>query len=1023
MTLMKFARGMLTSLVSFLVFTNAFAQSKTVTGKITDSKGDAVPSATVTVKGTNNSTSTAADGSFSISVPSGSKTLVVSSVGFETKEVAISDNMSITLETKNAALNEVVVVGYGSRKVKDLTGSVANITPKDFNKGQIGTPDQLIQGRTPGVLVTPSTGQPGAAPTITIRGTASIRGNQQPLYVIDGVPVSNVGGTVGSASGVEGGTTPLSPLVFLNPNDIESMVILKDASAAAIYGSRGANGVILITTRGGKGGKKGQFNFGANTSISTTAKRYDLLSPDEFLAQAKRANIDGGSDPATAAVAVQAIDGGANTDWQDEIFRTAISQNYNLGWGFNTKRSTVRLSGSYDDQQGIVRNSSLKRFTTRANLSQKFFEDKLKFDVAATYSNTKNEYPPLSNNAGFQGSLLGAALQFNPTYPVKNPDGSFYQPGDQRNPTQMLAYFEDKDNINRFLTSVAGTYQIVKGLSYKAVFGYDRTTTERIAFADPRLGANAYGGTTILAVPSNGPSENLNNPIFGNGRATKQNNTFTSILFEQYLTWDKTIKDHSINAVAGYSYQKFENDYTQKVGWGVNIPVVRPNDVFVKNFNNFKNYRDLFPGFYQEFLQSFFGRVNYSYGDKYFVTATVRVDGSSKFGANNRYGTFPAFALKWKLSNEKFFEKSLGKYFADFSLRANYGILGSQDGLDPYGAIRLGFAYPAFGTNQAGTHLIVDENKDLRWEQAATTGVGLDFTTNDNRLSVTLDYYYTERKDLLFLGYTPGGFSATSRLYQNLDGFVVNKGWEFSANYKIVTGKKFNWDASYNMTTVENQYKNLDRPIITGEVSGQGLTGAYAQTIQEGQSLFTWSMLEFLGFDGNGFARYAKGASNQIVGSALPTFFAGLTNNFSLGNWNLSVFINAVTGFKVYNNTANALFLKGSLRNARNVTREVGFGNENPFNPGSVSTRFLEKGDFIRLSNVNLSYNFNLKSKAIRSLSVFASGQNLALLTKYSGIDPEVNVDKQLNGVPSRGFDYTQYPRPRVITLGVNLAF
>lgn len=1021
MTLMKFARGILTALVSLLVFTNAFAQSRTVTGKVLDSKGDGVPSATVTVKGTSNSTSTAADGSFSISVPSGSKTLVVSSVGFDTKEVAISDNMSITLEVKNAALNEVVVVGYGSRKVKDLTGSVANITPKDFNKGQIGTPDQLIQGRTPGVLVTPSSGQPGAAATINIRGTASIRGNQEPLYVIDGVPIAQ-GGTVGSASGVEGSSTPLNPLMFLNPNDIESMVILKDASAAAIYGSRAANGVILITTKSGKGGKKGQFTFGANTSVATTAKRYDLLNASDFLFAAKQANIDGGADPITAAAAVQAIDGGANTDWQDEIFRTAISQNFNLGWGFNAKATSVRLSGSYDNQEGIIKNSSLKRATIRANATQKFLNDKLRFDLATTYSNSRNEYPPLSNNAGFQGSLLGAALQFNPSYPVKNPNGSFFQPGDQRNPSQMLAYFEDKDNINRFLTSLTGSYQIAKGLTYKVVFGYDNVKTERTSFADPRLSPNAYGGTVSFSVP-NGPSENLNNPIFGNGRTTRQNNELRSTLLEQYLTWDKDINKHSFNVVAGYSYQSFQNEYSQRVGWGLNTPVVNPTDVFVKEFGNFKNYRDLFPGFDKNELQSVFGRVNYNYDDRYFLTATVRVDGSSKFGANNRYATFPAFAAKWKVSNEKFAENNLGKWFSDFSLRANYGIIGSQDGLSSYGAVRLGFAYPAFNGNPAGNAFQQDENPDLRWEQAATTGVGVDFTTKDNRLSVTLDYFYTKRKDLLFFAPTPGGFSATSNWFINLPGEVINKGIEFSANYKVVRGKKFNWEVNYNMTSVQNEFKDLPNPIITGSVSGQGLTGAFAQTFVSGQPLFSWSMPVFLGFDGNGNARYDKGAANEIVGTALPDLFAGLTNNFSLGNWSLSIFMNAVAGFKVYDNTSNALFLKGSLRNARNVTRDVAFSNENPFNPGSVSTRFLHEGDFIRLSNVNLSYTFNMNSKAIRSLSVFLSGQNLALITKYPGLDPEVNVDKQISGVPSRGFDYTQYPRPRIFTLGVNLAF
>lgn len=1021
MTLMKFARGILTAFVSLLAFTNAFAQSQTVTGKVLDSKGEGVPSATVTVKGTSNSTSTAADGSFSISVPSGSKTLVISSVGFETKEVAVGNNLSITLETKNAALNEVVVVGYGSRKVKDLTGSVANITPKDFNKGQIGTPDQLIQGRTPGVLVTPSSGQPGAAATINIRGTASIRGNQEPLYVIDGVPMAQ-GGTLGSASGVEGSTTPLNPLIFLNPNDIESMVILKDAAAAAIYGSRGANGVILITTKSGKGGKKGQFTFGANTSVATTAKRYDLMSPQDFLVAAKKANIDGGADPNTAAVSVAAIDKGANTDWQDEIFRTAISQNYNLGYGFNTKSTNLRLSGSYDNQEGIIENSSLNRLTVRANLSQKFFKDKLKFDIASTYSTTKNEYPPLTNNAGYQGSLLGAALQFNPTYPVRNPDGSFYQPGDQRNPTQMLAYFEDKDNINRFLNSISGSYEITKGLTYKIVFGYDKLKAERIAFSDPRLSANAYGGTTTLDVPNGPRVKDFGNSIAGNGRTTKQNVDLTSSLIEHYITWDKTINKSSLKFIGGFSYQSFVTEYSQRVGYGLNTPVVAPTDVFVKDFNNFKNYVDMYPGYDKNELQSYFGRLFYSYDDKYFVDFTLRADGSSKFGENNKYGVFPAFSAKWRLINEKFAQKSFGKIFSDFSVRAMYGVLGSQDGLPSYGAVNRQFTYKdASGATQVA--FIQTGNPDLRWEQASTTGFGIDAKSLNNRLSITLDYFYAKREDLLFNAPTPGGFAPTSNWFINLDGYVINKGWEASINYKILKGKKINWDVSYNMTVVKNEFRDLPAPIITGAVSGQGLTGAYAQTFTNGQPLYTWSMPVFMGFDGNGNARYDKGAANQLAGSALPTFFAGLTNNFDMGPWSLSIFTNAVAGFKVYNNTANALFLKGSLRNARNVTNAAGTSPENPFNPGSVSTRFLEKGDFIRISNVNLSYTFNLKNKTIKALSIYASGQNLALFTKYSGIDPEVNVDKNINGVPSRGFDYTQYPRPRVFTLGVNLGF
>jgi iron complex outermembrane receptor protein len=1002
----------------------AMAQERVVSGRVTDSKdGTGVPGVSVTAKGSKTGTQTSIDGTFRISVSSGVNTLVFSSVGYAKQEVVITgkSTVDVSLEVSNAQIGEVVVTGYGTRKIKDLTGSVANITTREFNKGQIGTPDQLIQGRTAGVLVTPASGEPGSAATINIRGTASIRGNQEPLYVVDGVPIAS-GGTLGSASGVEGSTTPRNPLMFLNPNDIESITILKDASAAAIYGSRGANGVVLITTKRGTGGKKGHFSFSANTSVATTAKRYDLMSPQDFLIAAKKANIDGGADPTAAALAVTLLDKGASTDWQDQIFRTAVSQNYNLGWGFNTKSTNVRLSGSYDDQQGIIKNSSLKRLTTRANLTQKFLNDKLKFELATTYSNTKNQYPPLTNNAGYQGSLLGAALQFNPTYPVYNPNGSFFQPGDQRNPAQMLAYFDDQDRVNRFLTSISGSYEIAKGLVYKVVFGYDNMTSERTAFADPRLGTNAYGGTTVLAVP-NGPTvKDYGNSIFGNGRTTRQNLDLKSTLIENYLTYDKDFGMHNINVVGGFSYQNFVTNYSQKVGYGLNTPVVNPGDVFVKDFNNFKNYVVLYPGYDKYELQSYFGRANYSFKNKYFLTATVRADGSSKFGANNKYGVFPAFAAKWKLISEEFTQNNLGKLFSEFSLRANYGVLGSQDGLQSYGAIRKQFKYKdANGADQVA--ITQDGNPDLKWEQAATTGAGIDITTLNNRLSVTVDYFYTKRTNLLFNAPTPGGFAPTSNWFINLDGYVINKGWEISVNYKVVKGNKFNWDLNYNMTLVKNELKKLPVSVITGAVSGQGLSGAYAQTFTNGQPLFTWSMPVFIGFDGNGNARYEKGAQNQLVGTAIPDFYAGLTNNFSLGNWNLSVFMNAVTGFKVYNNTANALFLKGSLRNGRNVTNEAGTSPENPFNPGSVSTRFLEKGNFIRLSNVNLSYAFKLNSKRINTLSVFVSGQNLALFTKYSGMDPEVNVDKNISGVPSRGFDYTNYPRPRIVTMGVNVGF
>jgi iron complex outermembrane receptor protein len=999
----------------FCCFLTSFAQQRTVTGKVTSTDGSPLVGATVLVVGHKSGVTTNSDGSFSINVPQNAKQLQISYVGSETKLVDISStsNVSVSLATTATNLTDVVVVGYGTVRKKDATGSVSQLNSKDFNKGVIASPDQLLQGRTPGVNVTPAGGEPGSAATITIRGTASIR-DQGPLYVVDGVPISP-GGTLATQSGVEGSSTPRNPLSFLNPNDIESITVLKDASSAAIYGSRGANGVILITTKSGSSGR-GNLTLGISTGISTPASRYDLLSAQDFLLAVKKANIDAGTSPADASQAVLNVDKGYNTDWQDQIFRTGVSQNYELAWGMSRKSTNLRLSGSYDDIQGIIKTSGLTRYTGRLNLTQKFINDKLRFDINGTYSNVKNTYAPLTNNAGYQGSLMGAAITFNPTYPIYNEDGSFYDPLDgNRNPVEMLTYFSDKGTYNRLLGNISGSYTIIPGLTYKATFGYDDAKDDRLSFADPRLSSNAFGGTTNVF------GKDLSNPINGNGRGVKQNLELKTILVEHTLTFDKSFTNQDVNAVVGYSYQSTESNYKGRVGWGLNSPITDPKAVFPHNFGQFTNYYDYVPDYTKYELQSYFGRVNYTLLDKYLLTATMRVDGSSKFGKNNKYGYFPAFAAKWKLLKENF-AKGLTNTFNELAIRANYGILGSSEGIGAYDAIDLKQTYIG-NSGSDETQFVHQGNKDLKWEQAATTGVGLDFALFNNRLSGTFDYYYTKRKDLLFYAPTPGGFSAQSYYWVNLPGYVINKGTEYSLDFKAIRGKNFTWTIDYNMTFVHNEVQDFNVVVNTGAVHGQGLSGAYAQTFANGYPLFTWKMPTFLGFDGNGDARYANGGKDELQGSALPKFNAGLTNSFTLGRWNASIFVNTVRGFYVYNNTANALFLKGSIKTAHNVTYAAANSPEDPINPGSVSTRFLEKGNFVRISNASIGYNFNIKSKVIKSLSLSAIGQNLALFTKYSGLDPEVNMDENINGVPSRGFDYTGYPKARTYTLSLNAGF
>jgi TonB-dependent starch-binding outer membrane protein SusC len=1008
-----------------LLSTAAFSQNKTVTGKVTDKSGNSVSGVSVTAKGSTRGTTTDANGNFTLSIPNNVTTLVFSSVGYERQEMPVgSGSVNVTMNILNANLNEVVVVGYETRKVKDLTGSVSSVSSKDFNKGVIASPQELFQGRTPGVTVTASSGEPGAAISVNIRGAGSIY-NSEPLYIVDGVPVyggspgNSAGSTSSSSTGVEGSTTAKNPLAFLNPSDIESVTILKDASSTAIYGAAGANGVVIITTKSGKGAKGG-FTFGTSLSVSNPASRFDLLNAQDFLVAVKKANIDAGTDPATAAAAVLNVDKGASTDWQNQIFQSGIAQNYNLGWGFANRHTALRLSGSYDDQKGIVKNSSLKRATIRANFSQKFLNDKLKFEENVTFANIKNQYPPNSNNAGYQGSLIGAAIAFNPTYPVKNPDGSFFDPNDgNRNPAEMLAYFTSTDNINRIISNTSISYTILKGLTYKGTLGVDASNSLKKNFADPRLGGNFLGDVNTRI-----GTKNLNNPITGNGRALYQNNKYNSLLIDHLLTYDKAFSNgHVLNAFIGYHYQTFNYYNWNDLRWGLSTAVTLPTDVFVKDINNFTTKAPFtFGDTSKGKEQSFFAKANYTINDKYYFTASVRTDGDSRFGENNKYGTFPSGAFKWRISNENFAQNNIAKIFNDLSVRASYGVVGSKGSVPLYGSLAVRQVY-VFGAGDTSVQNLSNANPDLKWESTAAGGVGIDFVVLGNRLKGSIDYYHKNTKNLIFYNYFLPRSNSPYRWENLKNASVINKGIEINLDALAIKKNKFQWEIVYNMAFNKNRVIKLPTPINTGQVNGQGLSGAYAQQIVNNHALFTWKMPVFMGLDGNGDARYANGSNDALLGNPIPKFTAGLTNNFTIGNWNAGFFFNSSRGFYIYNNTANALFLKGSLKTGHNVTYEVANSPEDPINPGSVSSRFLEKGDFIRLSNASVGYTFKIKNGYIKSLNVGLSGQNLLLITKYSGLDPEVNIDHSLNGVPSRGFDYAGYPKARTFTFGVNMGF
>lgn len=990
----------------------ALAQNKIITGKVTDKK-DGSTLIGVSVGAANGiGTLTSVDGTFRLSVPANTTTLNFTYIGYKTLAVTLGSesSISVSLESSSTALNEVVVIGYGSQRVKDATGSVASLSPKDFNKGVIATPEQLLQGRIAGVQVTPASGEPGAGASINIRGASSIRSGSSPLYVVDGVPLDN-GGTSGGFDSGAGGSSARNPLAFINPADIENISVLKDASASAIYGSRGANGVILITTRKGR---KGQgIQFGASTSIANAAKTYDLLGPQAFLQAVQGVGSNAGQ------VADGGVDYGSNTDWQKEILRTAVSQNYNLAFGGASNTGSYRASLGYDDQQGIVKNTNLKRLTARVNASQSFLGERLRFDLQSLYSNVKDQFAPITNNAGFNGSLIGAAIQTNPTIPVFDNQGRYfslsgYENGfpkgnSFRNPVSMLNQIDDRDNINRFLNNLTMTVRIFEGLSYKGNFGADISRGQRKTFYDPTIvGFTDETNIGDFKVPS----------ATGNGRGILIHNEITNLTTEHTLNYDKKWKNNSsLTALVGYSYQNFKNFNRANIGWGT--PTVGQ---FVKNYDEFKNHmpydfsnRNGIDSSSSQ-LQSYFARVNYSYMDRYIVTATIRRDGSSKFGENHQYANFPALAFKWRVSSESFAPKSI---FDDLSLRLNYGKTGNQD-------------YPSYASKalkqlnylQTASSALNAANPDLKWETQTAYGAGIDFSIFKGRLSGTVDYFNKSQADLLFLQdlAQPAAFN---RYWVNLPGNVRNTGFEVGLNFAAVQGKDFTWDIAYNMTFIKNRVENFgNRNVITGNIDGQGLSGAYSQFFGNGYPLYSFDLPNYTGLDINGFGRYPQGIDvSSKQGSPLPTFSAGLTNNFTFKNWNFSFFLNGATGFYIYNNTANAFFYKGNLVSGRNVTKAVAATNENPLNSGEVSTRFLEKGDFLRLSNATLGYTFPVQGSVFKTFRVSLTGQNIFLITGYSGLDPEINTNKERNGVPSRGIDYTAYPSARTFTLGLNASF
>lgn len=959
----------------------------TVRGTVKDAvNGKALTGASITLKGTNTVSLTDMNGAFSITVPDGNAVLVISYVGYATKEVTVGNNETLDVSLQPAAsdLGEVVVVGYGTQSKKDVTGSVKSLKSGAFNKGIINSPQQLLQGKVAGVNVVSQSGEPGGAIGITIRGPGGVRTANTPLFVVDGIPLDNA---------LTGRGDPLN---FLNPTDIESIDVLKDASATAIYGARGANGVVIITTKKGKAGAS-TAAFSSSLGVSKMARAIDLFTADEFRKE-------------VVAIGGVLDDGGGNTDWQKEVTQTALTQNYNLALSGGSDKLTYYASFGMQKQEGIIKASQLDRYNGRFNASQKFWDDRLTLEVNLGVTTTKNNRPPSS-------TIIGDALANNPTYPAYDANGNPAIYLNISNPLILFDLEKDMNTQNRVIGNLSASIKLVKGLVYKANFGID----------------NSNSTIDIQSKPSANPVRL--------GRLETFYNYNRNRLFENYLTYTWIKSNHNVTALAGHSYQRiFLQGRNNSIN---NFPITPVEPQYNPGQGTLLDLANNRPGGFATIneLQSFFGRVTYQFDSKYLATVNFRADGSSKFGENNKYGYFPSFSLGWKIDEEDFMQNSP---FSNLKLRAGWGMTGNQEfpAKQTQGLVQLTTAvsYPLYptGAYPGGISYVRIANPDLKWETSKQTNIGLDFGLLKGALSGTIDVFHKVSSNILLNVPPPDPIQVNATYWTNIkDMNVTNKGVELDLEYRHTSKNGISFNIGGNITYMKNNVTGSPQQIIpSGTGAGAGNTGETINGFLNGEPAGTFFLKQYLGIGADSLGMYfdkdkdGSITSNDRVaaGTALPNVLYNFYGGLSYKGFDFNANFNGVSGNKIYDLTATTNFTKVRLAKSVNTTAAaIEEPREKISNPAPLSTRYLKNGAYLRLNNVGLGYSFNTRTlginKWISSLRLSVTGQNLFVITDYDGYDPEVNADRPENGVSSYGIDFVSYPKARTIIFGLNLSF